>query len=70
MRIVIQNSKTFLYFAGCDFWVKNQEQALDFEKTVAAIHFIKKGRQSVEIQVVMSFDDASHDFWLGTDALG
>ncbi len=70
MRTVIQNSKTFLYFAGCDLWVRNQDQALDFEKTVAAIHFIKIGLQSEDIQVVMSLDDAGHDFWLGTDELG
>ncbi|MEO6036513.1 MAG: hypothetical protein ABIQ35_14780 [Verrucomicrobiota bacterium] len=40
------------------------------KKTLAAIHFIKSGHRSDDMHVVMSLDDASHDYWLGSDELG
>jgi len=70
MRIVLQNCQTGLYFAGCHRWVNDLNKALDFEKTVAAIDFVKKGKQANEVQVVMCFDDTNYDFWLGEDELG
>ncbi len=69
MRIVVQNTRTELFF-GCDnHWMEDREQALDFKKVSCATRFLKE-KQCDELQIVICLNDADYDYWLGVDELG
>lgn len=60
MRILIQNKATALYCAGPSAWVKEDDTALTFQNTAAAIRFCQDARLS-GVQVVLKFKDSSMD---------
>lgn len=69
MRIVVQNSETHLFFAGQDQWLEDREAAFDFERVSSATHFLNNA-QDTTLQIVICFNDADYDYWLGVDELG
>ena len=56
MRVILRNKKTGLYYAGCDQWIPEASQALDFDEIEHAGQLAFEVGFT-ELEVVLSYDD-------------
>ena len=56
MRVLVQHRKTLEYWRGLQQWAKEDSDALDFQRTTAAIEFCVR-EALTDAQVVLRFGD-------------
>jgi hypothetical protein len=66
MRVLLLNRNTGLYFQGREQWVNAAAQALDFKSTADALVAVTELRLQ-NMDIVLSFDDPTHDLRLPVD---
>jgi hypothetical protein len=60
MRVLIQNSTSFLFLQSGGGWTANAEEALDFERSLRAMKYIK-GIRLEHVQIVLRFNRPTED---------
>lgn len=60
MRVLIQNTVTFLYLMERDLATQNPEEARDFKHSSKALRFIKEKRMS-NVHIVLKFPKNADD---------
>jgi len=60
MRILLQNTRTKLYFSMLDMWTASARAAFDFRHSRRALDYVNKEGLK-EVQLVVNFDDPQWD---------
>ncbi len=56
MRVLLRNTQTGLFYAGPERWTQNDLEAVDFQRTDAAMDVVWQS-QLRPIEVLMRFDE-------------
>lgn len=63
MFTIVQHAKTGLFYSAQDKWCAEEKEALRFERSAAALHFLSS-RQIRDAVLVIKFSDSQFDIRL------
>jgi hypothetical protein len=69
MKVLLQNTKTRLYFREPDLWTSKSEKATEYRDTPTALRFCRQ-QFNADVQIVLKFDKEEYDIQLAVSPLG